>query len=221
MSNLIKSENDINSIQPTQLFSKSLLSTLDCALEFAESTIDAVIDSDAVKSIPILNVIKAGVDVGKSVHQRYEVKKLLLFFQKLNAHRYDDSMLNMKEKLQTDNNYLQKESELALVALERFVDAQKSILLAEVFYFRISENITQAQYEELVYIIGQIHCADIIILKLIKDGNCKQVKNEHRSAINRLVANGIVYQENLDANGTCYNHYKVASIGKMLCNVAY
>lgn len=219
MNNLIPSENDINSILPTQLFSKSLLSTLDCVMEFAESTIDTVIDSDAVKSIPILSVIKAGVDVGKSVHQRHELKKLVLFFQKLNSHRFDDSMLNMKEKMLSDKSYLEKESELALIVLEQFVDAQKAILLAEVFYFRISEKITQAQYEELIYIIGQIHCADIIVLKLIKDGNCKQIESEHISAINRLVASGIVYQEILDGNGICYNHYKAASIGKILCNV--
>lgn len=221
MSNLISSGNDFNSSNTRQIFDTSITSALSGAnLELVELTFDAFIDSDIVKNIPIVSYVKAGVDVFQEVKRRNDLKKLYSFLQQLNAHKYDEKFKIMKEKLLQDEMYFKINTELALEILERMIDAKKAKLLAEIFYLRITEEITQEQYTELVYIIDQIHCADINILILIKDGDSKEAKSEHISAINRLVANGIVYQKTLNEISTFYKDYKITRTGEILCQIA-
>lgn len=204
---------------PIESFSQSLSKSFDVGLDFAEATLDMLIDNDIVRNIPILKTILAGKDIVVSLSQKHEIKKIIMFLGRLNTYGNHPSIAKMQKKILENNKYLRKESELTLIVLEKFIEDKKSIILADLFFLLVDGRLSQCEYEELVFIVNQIHLGDISILKLISNEDKSYVTDIHLSGVNRLVSTGVVFQHIIDANGVCYNHYQLTSIGEKLVSL--
>lgn len=105
---------------------------------------------------------------------------------------------------------------MAFIALSRFIDKNKSKLLAKVLGMFTCGNVNAEEYEELVYVINQINLSDLVTLKLVVDGVNSLVSDKNLSSLNRLLACGVIMQATINANGIRYNDYEALSIGLKL-----
>lgn len=204
---------------PLRSFSLSLASGFDALGDFAESTLDLLIDNPVIKSIPIIKTILAGKEIGVSIYQRYQIKKLLKFFAKLNSYNDDEAIAKMRTKLLEDPCYLRKEAEMTLVILDRITEAEKSELIAKAFYLYVKGVLSESNFKESILIIEQLYFIDLSILKKVFCGNPKEVEEEDLSALNRLEACGLIYNNVIDENQLLYNHYAITESGKRIMQI--
>ncbi len=195
-------QNNFNdNILPLQSFSESIAKGIDIAVDFTENNIDELLDNQVLKSIPIIKTILAGTNVVVTINQRHQIKKMLIFMQNLESHKNDSSVIKMKNKILSDPYYLQKETELSLIVLDKIVEAKKAKLLAAAFYLLVSEKITSDEYMEIALIVEQIYYNDLSVLNLISNGNPNSIHKRDIANINRLNATGAIYQNVIDGNG--------------------
>lgn len=212
-------KNYLQKIDIVDSFRDSISADLDCLADFSESMIDSFISNPAVQSIPIL---KSGVALykgAKSFYNYFQQKKLIMFLGQLRSCEDSKSIEKMRKKILGKPDFLYKESELTLAILDKAVEADKSILLAKIFATLIKESITEEIYCEMVLIINQIFLSDLVVLKKVQEKTDEEVRLNDISALNRLEANGLIYQSIIDENGRTYNDYELSSIGEKLCDV--
>lgn len=106
-----------------------------------------------------------------------------------------------------------------MIVLDRIIEDKKATILADAFYLLVSEKIAKKDYYEIVLVVEQIFFDDLEVLKLVGNGNPKNVSVVHISGINRLVATGCIFRNAIDANGMCYNHYSLSNVGKELNDI--
>lgn len=202
---------------PVDAFRNSLAQLGEGIGEHIETLADNYVwDNEIIRDIPILKYLQAGWKIKRNICEKYEMEKIVLFIQELDKCVQNEKILQMKEKILSDPKYLRKESELALIALSRFIDKNKSKLLAKVLGMFACGNVNAEEYEELVYVINQINLSDLVTLKLVVDGVNSLVSDKNLSSLNRLLACGVIMQATINANGIRYNDYEALSIGLKL-----
>jgi hypothetical protein len=204
---------------PIEAFSKSLAGIWDSIGEFAENTLDLIIDNPIIKNIPIIKTILAGKDIGVSIYQRHQVIKLLRFFAQLNSYKDNPSIEKMRKKLLEDKNYLRKEAELTLIILDKITEVEKSELIAKSFFLYISGTFSEKNFKESILIIEQIYYIDLSTLAKVSDDNQDGVELEDISALNRLEACGLIRINVIDENEFLYNHYIKTESGNRLIKI--
>lgn len=204
---------------PLQSFSLSLARGWDFLEDFAEETLDLLINNPIIKNIPIVKTILAGKDIGVSIYQRHQIQKLLKFFAKLNSYKDDESIAKMRTKLLEDECYLRKEAELTLVILDKITEADKAELIAKAFFLHVKGILNEKNFKESILIIEQIYFIDLSILRKVFCGNPKEIESEDLSALNRLEACGLIYNNVIDENQLLYNHYTATESGKRILQI--
>ncbi len=200
-------------------FRDSVSQAFDCLVDFSENMIDSFIDDPIVQAIPIVKLGVTAYNGAKSFYNYFQQKKLISFLGKLNSCTDEKNFIKMKEKMLNKPNYLLKESELTLALLDKTIETEKSILLAECFASLIKEEFSEKIYTEVTLIIDQIFLSDLDTIKIVKDGTNDDVKAEEISSLNRLVASGAIRSCVLNGNGVSFSDYELTSIGEYLSDV--
>lgn len=79
--------------------------------ELLEVGIDALIDNEALKAIPVVNTISAFCKVGYNLHERNLIKQTLSFIEGFNSGSIDSEQLE-KHSQELQNNPKKQEKEL-------------------------------------------------------------------------------------------------------------
>ena len=204
---------------PVESFSKSLAIPFDLGYDILENSIDLVIDNDIVKSIPIVKSIVATKDIVVSVYHRHEIKKLIAFFQKLNNHIEEPEIIKMRKRILAEKDYLRKEAELALIVLDKTIEAEKAPLIANLFYLYVVEKINFQEYKELSLVINALYFTDLPVLLKVFNGNPKSVEKSDVAALNRLESIGSIRNNTIDEMDLKYNYYEMTPTGKKLVSI--
>ena len=140
-------------------FSKDLLKpSFDLSIDFAELTVDSLLENEMLKEIPLVKSIVGAVKTGLLIKEKFFAKKVLTFLKKFNDREIDVKDLNeFKEKFDTDSDYRSKVIEELLVRIDRINDISKSIILANLFSAFIERKIDWDDFCHLTLCLEVIH----------------------------------------------------------------
>ncbi len=199
---------------------------LDTAIDFAEIGIDSFLDESLFQDLPLVKAVYGIAKTGLAVREKYLLKKTLVFINQLNSNGVsNENYQEYKEKLKSNDKFILKELENALIIIDRYVDIKKSIILANLYFNYIDKKMDWEQFQELSIIIDNIFLAD---LNELEDIYSKQAitMNEIKNKISfrRLKVQNLV--EDIDSilrmsngrTGVFYNEkdYRITELGNML-----
>lgn len=138
---------------------------VDTGLDYAEMGIDAFIENDIVKEIPVIKTIVSMVKVGLSIKEWNFAKKFLKFLE-----RYHCGKLTQKEidafllKYQTDSKYKEKIVTLLVTANDKYFEAKQSEIAGNLFVAYVKGLIEWEDYEILCGCIDRLSPFSISML---------------------------------------------------------
>lgn len=180
--------------QLTEDFEKSLFTnTKDILEDYMEVGIDALINNDVIKEIPIVKTIAAVLKVGKNIYDRNLLKQTLTFINEFNKNDISQEELDKyREQIEKDNKKCEEELGRVLLLLNKFIDKEKSIILAKLYKAYIKKIITWDEFCEYSEITNRIFIQDLKILKDIYNRKIIDDKGNNKFRIERLYNTGLV-----------------------------
>lgn len=155
------SEKDITKIISREIVTKSL----DLSIDYSEIAIDELVKGELLKEIPLVKSIAAFYNIGTSVIHRHNTKKILTFFQEFNARKINELKYNQfLHKFNTDTNYQNDVIETILLLNERFLQVEKSKILANLIISHIESKISWEEFVDLSTILDCIHPKGLLFL---------------------------------------------------------
>ena len=201
-------ETDITIIISDEIKSKSL----DLAIDFSEIAVDEFIKTNILTEIPIVKSVVAFYNVSKSVVDRHKVKKILTFFQEFNRGQIDDLKYNQfMQKFNSDESYKNQVVETILLLNERFLQVEKSKILANLIIAHINEDLSWKDLIDVSIVLDSIHPKGFFLLKIMADEphwSSQIISNNPDEAL--LIACGIA-----NRSGT---KFSVVELGQQLYN---
>ena len=180
--------------QLTEDFEKSLFTnTKDILEDYMEVGIDALINNDVIKEIPIVKTIAAVLKVVKNIYDRNLLKQTLTFINEFNKNDISQEELDKyREQIEKDNKKCEEELGRVLLLLNKFIDKEKSIILAKLYKAYIKKIITWDEFCEYSEITNRIFIQDLKILKDIYNRKIIDDKGNNKFRIERLYNTGLV-----------------------------
>lgn len=159
-------QNDINVVEN---FASTIVNyNVDTAMDLTEIGIDSIFDNAILKNIPIVKLIYGIARTGFAIRERHMLKKILIFINQLNSNNItNDSYIKYKEKLKNKDNLVLKELEHVLIIIDRYVEQNKSKILANLYWNYIDKKIDWNQFQELSIIVDNIYLSDLKELESI------------------------------------------------------
>ena len=119
-----------------------------------------------VKDIPFMGIITSFYNIRSSILARRNVTKIITFFQEFNSKEIDHTKYNQfRHKFNTDSKYRDEIVETILVLNERFLQIEKSKILANLVLAHINDDLTWAEFSDLSFILDNIHPKCFFLLK--------------------------------------------------------
>ncbi len=138
--------------------------TLDLSFDYSELVLDSILDEGLLKEIPVIKTIVSTYKIGTSIRDKHFTKKLCIFLKELHSNKLDKAKLEQfKDKFNCDTKYREKVMENIVVMNDRFVDNQKSKILANLFVSYIEEKIDWDDYLELNHCLEQLSPKTLLI----------------------------------------------------------
>ena len=139
--------------------------------DYLEMGIDSFINDGVLKDLPIVNTITGVLKIGKNIHDRNLLKQSLNFINEFNSGQIDEDKLNnYKNLIETNTKKCEEELGRILLLLDRFVDKEKSIMLAKIFKAYVRGLISWDEFCEYSEIINRLFIQDLSLLKKIYNG---------------------------------------------------
>jgi hypothetical protein len=142
----------------TQIVSKEITNkTLDLSIDFTEIALDQFISNNVLNEIPIVKSIVSFYNIGSSIIDRHNTKKILSFFQEFNNKKIDNTKFNeFKHKFNTDQKYQNQVTETIILLNERFLQVEKSKILANLIIAHIENNLTWDELTDIIIVLDII-----------------------------------------------------------------
>lgn len=141
-------------------------STLDLATDYAEFSLDSFLDNDAIKELPIVKTVIGVVKGGLKIREIFFVKKLLTFLKEFHSGKISEEVRSeFNSKLNTDTKYRNAAVEHLVILNERFLEIEKSKILANLFAAHINKKLDWELFQHLSISLEGLHIRGIQILK--------------------------------------------------------
>ena len=176
-------------------FGKSLIDPnfTDAAIEVAESSLDDILNCQAVEDIPVLKSI---VGIGKTmvgIRERNLIRQTSQFITTFNAGTIPEEALNRyREEMLSDPRKIQSELERVMLLLDTTLDTEKSELLARFYRAYVMRAITWKTFRELSKVVNQLVLEDLGVLRQVAAGTAKTTEECGAHRAWRLSALGLV-----------------------------
>lgn len=159
-------EQTSNNFSLSESFEKEIFNkSIDLSIDYSEIALDLISTSEVVKEIPWVKTLAAFYNITSSINERYNVKKFLVFLQEFHSHQIDSKKLDdFKNKLNSNNEYKNEILEITLVLIEKFIDIEKSKILANLLKAHIEEDLTWEDYRKLTFVLNQLNPSGYIFL---------------------------------------------------------
>lgn len=142
--------------------------SVDTAMDLSEIGIDSLLDDSIFKEIPIVKTIYGVAKTGFAIREKHMLKKTLVFINQLNNNGLsNEKYIEYKEKLKNKDEFAFKELEYALIIIDRYVELNKNIILANLYFNYIDKKIDWNQFQELSIIVDNIFLSDLEELEKI------------------------------------------------------
>jgi len=180
----------------TQIVSKEITDkTLDLSIDFTEIALDQFISNSVLSEIPIIKSLVSFYNIKNSITHRHNTKKILSFFQEFNSKKINDIKFNQfKHKFKTDKKYQTQVTETIILLNERFLQVEKSKILANLIIAHIEDNLSWDELTDITIVLDNIQPKAFLFLeKLSKlDWNSFDFNKDIGEGL--ILANGIGYK---------------------------
>lgn len=179
-------------------FKDSLFSpTYEIVAEYAEIGIDALLDSDVLKGIPVVGTLSAICKVGYNIHERNLLKQTLRFIIEFNSGTLSQEKID-EYRYELENNYKKAEKELGrvLILLGNHIEQMQSQVLGSFFKSYVNGAISWGKFCELTEANRRIFVSDYqILIEAAKQGGIN-LKGRELYQIDRLISLGLLQYKN-------------------------
>ncbi len=136
--------------------------SIDLAVDYSELALDNFLDNDAIKEIPIVKSIVGIVKGGMKVREIHFAKKLLSFIKEFHSGKLDQSkMTKFQEKFNTDIKYRNSVVEQIMILNERFIEIEKSKIIANLFAAHLNEKFGWQEFKSLSYCVDRLNLSSL------------------------------------------------------------
>jgi hypothetical protein len=114
---------------------------------------DELAKSDVIKHIPVLSVINALYKGALGIHDRFFMRKVVLFINQFNSGLSTPKIQEFVSNVLTDEKFREKVNERILILLDRFEDESKALILAELLKSWVNGNIDWDTFQRFTYTV--------------------------------------------------------------------
>lgn len=102
--------------------------------EYAELGLDVLVEDGLLKDIPVVSTAVAVYKIGKSIHERHHIAKLISFLNEINKGIADEEQRQKyREKFNGNEKFCNKELEYILILIDRYISFDKPQMLAKLY----------------------------------------------------------------------------------------
>ena len=209
----------------TKELTKSLVSDFgELTADFFEVGIDALMENDIVKEIPILGSVYKLSKIGLAIKEKHMLKKLYKFLYELNTGEIDKEKLKKYQcKLNNNVKYAEEELERIIVILDSYTNVEKSEILAKLYKAYINERISWEEFNEFSEINNRMFLEDIPVLWAVWTGNYSSTKNSRNVfRTERLNSLGLIAFSMQAMNKSRMDYYlELSSLGSSYSGILF
>lgn len=199
--------------------------TFSSAIDYIELGIDAIIENETIKGIPIVNTI---VGIGKTVYnlrERNLLEQTLCFIKEFNKGKIEtDKLEKYRNNIKKDSKKAEKELGRILIILDRTIEEIKTKMLAKAYKKYVFEEITWEQFCEITEAINRLFISDISLLYNIYDGQVTDTTQCLTYQADRLISLGLINSatksmviSSSNINSKTEKHISINEFGKLFC----
>lgn len=138
---------------------------IDISTDLAEIAIDKILVDGILKELPIVKSLTTITKGAFAIKDLYFNKKILTFFQELhNKNINDEEYEKFINKFQADKTYRNKVVEQIVILNDRFIDAQKSKILANLLKAHIYHKIDFTTFMEISQALEAINSKGLKVI---------------------------------------------------------
>lgn len=146
--------------------------TIDISTDYSEVALDSLLDEGLLKDIPIIKTIVGFYNITQSINSRYNIKKILTFFQYLHRGTIDATKHEQfLTKFNNDKEYQRKIVETIVILNERFLEIEKSKIYANLIRSHIEGNLSWSELQNISTILNNINMAGLPFLEKMARNN--------------------------------------------------
>ena len=171
--------------------------TYEIVAEYAEIGIDALLDNEVLKEIPVVGTLSALCKVGYNLHERNLIKQTLAFITEFNSGSISQEKLDEhREKLEANPQEAEKELGRVLTILGNQVEQIQSQVLGSFYAAYIKGAISWGKFCELSEANSRMFISDYQILfeAAINDG--LKIQSRELYQVDRLISLGLMQNQN-------------------------
>lgn len=171
--------------------------TYEIVAEYAEIGIDALLDNEVLKEIPVVGTLSALCKVGYNLHERNLIKQTLAFITEFNSDSISQEKLDAhREKLEANPQEAEKELGRVLIILGKQVEQIQSQVLGSFYAAYIKGAISWEKFCELSEANRRMFVSDYQILfeAAINDG--LKIQSRELYQVDRLISLGLLQNQN-------------------------
>lgn len=171
--------------------------TYELATEYAEIGIDAVLESGALKEIPIVKTISAICKVGYNLHERNLIKQTLSFINGFNSGELSQEKIEeYRQNLENDPDKAEKELGRVLIILGNHIENIQSQVLGGFYSAYVKGAISWEKFCELSEANRRMFVSDYMILSEAARNNGINIENRELYQVDRLISLGLLQNQN-------------------------
>ena len=167
-------ENIDSSTNITKIVSKEInTKTLELGIDYSELALDEFLKDGVLKEIPFVKSVVSFYNIGNSIIDRHKTKKILTFFKEFHSSEIKPEKLEkFKQKFDEDIDYQIQVVETITLLNERFLQIEKSKILAKLIISHVEEKISWDELTDLTVVLDNIHPKGFLFLdKMAKEHN--------------------------------------------------
>ena len=135
-------------------------SSIELGKEYVELGIDALLESGALKDIPLVNTVVGIFNIGNSVRDQMLASKLLRFIHQLSEVPHKDR-LSMVEKLNDNERFSGRVGAVIIEILDRMESDKKPELAAKCFAAYARDELSFEEFRRILLALERIPSFDI------------------------------------------------------------
>lgn len=185
-------------------FESIMDNALDCLTDAAELGLDAITEDETIKSIPIVSTVVSVLKIGKSIQERFTLKKFAAFLEEIRNGTFDkEKREKYYRKFQDNKRERNKELEYLLILIDRYLSTDKAIMLAKLYLAFLDDTIMWQELASYAEIIDRILPIDYGVL-VSDTQRTITIRNNVADQVLRLVSLGLFCE---DSNGSPFVEY--------------
>jgi hypothetical protein len=158
--------------------------SLDLGIDYAEISVDSLTEGTILEEVPVVKTILSAVKTGIAIKDYFFCKKLLIFLKEFHSNTISkEKLAEFQHKLASDLKFKEKTIEYILVLNERFLEVDKSKILANLFASHIKGEIDWEYFQELCACLDRIFPRTISILHKLCEMDFKMKRNHELDTI--------------------------------------